>query len=391
MVKKAICFKFIIFVLILFMASVAISMGDINIHLIEEDIVLSSSDLDNIKPNLPLSLKLEDKGSVKRARFKCGGITIKDVNVTLIDDEFVYLGGKPLGIEMKADGLIFSQKMSIITSTGIATPLKDIDVKSGDVLTHVNGIKINDKNSIADILTKSEGNVTLSFLRGNSQFHCNITPAVDSASGQKKLGMWLRDDIQGIGTLTYINPNNMRYGALGHVIRDGESGVIYSKPNGNIYNSTIHKVVKGERGKAGELNGSFNKTTQPLGSIDSNCDFGIFGNYTGGTEGLEKVGLGSKYGVHPGKAYIYTTLQGEKPQKYEIEIIKNTMQNSAKTKGLLLRVTDKRLLESAGGIVQGMSGSPIIQNGKLVGAVTHVFIGDPTKGYGTYVDWMLPN
>ncbi len=204
-------------------------------------------------------------------------------------------------------------------------------------------------------------------------------------TGRKKIGLWLRDGISGIGTLTYVDPSNMRYGALGHPIDESTEYI-----GGAIYGANIYGYIKGEKGKAGELSGSYDPS-DVIGSIDKNNKFGIFGKYRGDIASKEMIPLGSKSTVKPGKAHIYTTIDGCCSKRYEIEIIKCNVQNKADSKGMVIRITDKELLERTNGILQGMSGSPIIQNGKLIGAVTHVFINDPTKGFGMYIDFMLPN
>ncbi|MEG1706661.1 MAG: SpoIVB peptidase S55 domain-containing protein, partial [Clostridia bacterium] len=191
--------------------------------------------------------------------------------------------------------------------------------------------------------------------------------------------------------LTFVK-TDMRYGALGHPICD-QNGEIISTRNGNIYNASISGVIKGEKGKAGELRGTF-AVEEKIGSLVNNCKYGVYGKLDSLPTELSKkdlIKVASPYEVKPGKATVYSTLDENGRMEYEIEIVKVSTQNMKGDKGLVLRVSDTRLLEKTGGIVQGMSGSPIVQNGKLVGAVTHVFINDPTKGYGVLGQWMLDN
>lgn len=387
MVKKLYILRIVLVLAVLIAAIAGMSMNTVNTYMPTSSVDLNMSELDNIETAPPINVTREDKGDETVVSYRLGILPIRKVNVKVKEDKYVLLGGKPLGIAMGVGGMIVTQKMDVVTSNGVKSPFKDVDVRKGDILTHVNGIRVSDTAALTKALSLTGDLVTVSFIRDGQALHYSVTPAIDALSGTKKIGLWLRADVEGIGTLTYVYEESGRYGALGHVIKDYDSGKVYANPDGNIYESNIQGVVKGERGKAGELSGTFSKVNS-IGTIDTNCDFGIFGEYSGDTEGMERVLLGSKYSVRPGKASVRLTIDGNAPDYYDIEIIKNSIQTSAKTKGMLIRVTDKRLLESAGGIVQGMSGSPIVQNGKLVGAVTHVFVADPTKGYATYIDWM---
>lgn len=380
-----------IFILIILVAIVGVAAINSNIYVYDSNISLTINELSEVKAQYPITCDVEQIGNDCKLTYKlCNCLPIKTINVQL-QGKSVYLGGKPLGLAMRVGGLIINRKLDVVTDSGLVSPAKDLDIQSGDILLAINGKKVLTPEEVAKLIGASNGAVTITIKRGEQTINMNIAPVVDALSKTKKLGLWLREDIEGIGTLTYVDKSSGRYGALGHVIKDFESGVVYDRPNGDIYNADIYGVVKGERGKAGELSGGFNKVNASIGTLDTNCDFGVFGYYHGDTQEMQEIKLGSKYSVRPGKAHIYTTVDGNQPKKYEIEIIKNSHQTSAKTRGLLIRVTDKELLSKTGGIVQGMSGSPIIQNGRLIGAVTHVFIGDPTKGYGTYIDWMLPN
>ena len=317
-----------------------------------------------------------------------GGIK-SDKTVKERQREEVYIGGMPIGITLGAEGLIIAGKNDVITKSGIVSPAVGADISNGDILLSVNGFKTKRPEDIAAALKDNGGEkVTLKLKRGNSEFEEKIRPAEDSLTGLRRLGLIVKTDIMGIGTLTYIKAGG-RYGALGHQIADAETG-LKDLSDGDIYGCTIIGVVKGERNKAGELRGLINKSAAPLGTIDKNNHFGIFGEASESLfEKLEKVEIGGKYSVKPGKAEIRTTILGDKPERYDIEIVKTNFQGEKSEKGMIIRITDDRLLKNTGGILQGMSGSPILQNGKLVGAVTHVFINDPTKGYGMYIDWML--
>ncbi|MDR2047644.1 MAG: SpoIVB peptidase [Clostridiales bacterium] len=306
-----------------------------------------------------------------------------------ISYEDVYIGGLPIGISLNTDGLIITGKNDVITKTGVVSPAARSNIMSGDILMFINDARISKPDDISAALKKNKGEeVVLKLRRGKIEFSERVAPAEDSLTGARRLGLIVKTDLMGIGTLTFVK-NDMRYGALGHQITDAETG-LKDLNDGDIYECTIIGIIKGERNRAGELRGLIDKNGGSLGTIDKNNHFGIFGTAANRlTENLEKISVGSKYAVKPGRAYIRTTVAGETSQLYEIEIIKTNFQGDKSEKGMIIRVTDENLLKITGGILQGMSGSPIIQDGKLVGAVTHVFINDPSKGYGMYIDWML--
>ena len=299
--------------------------------------------------------------------------------------KYVSLGGYPLGIDIKVDGMYITSKVSVVTKEGAVCPVEDIDIKAGDMLIAINGEKIYDAKQISELI-KDKENIEITIKRNGELKNFNITPALDVLSNEKKLGLMLQDGIEGIGTMTYTDGEN--FYALGHTIKDMNGEDIKAR-EGKIFDANIIGYAKGQKGKAGELNGSFSTMDNPLGEITANNNYGLYGKLNN-TIDENKVLLGSKDDAKPGAAYIYTTIDGDTPQKYEIQIIKVSKQSSPQEKSMVLRIVDKRLLDTTGGIVQGMSGSPIVQDGKLIGAVTHVFVSDPTKGYGVFIDWMKP-
>lgn len=314
-----------------------------------------------------------------------------DANYPLYTDnivfgEEVYLGGIPLGISVRGEGLIVVGLTDVITVEGAKMPERSGDILVGDMIVAVNGKIVKTlqelKNSILD-----NKPVKLSLKRGEITRSVDITPLLDKLTNTYRIGIMIKEEVNGIGTLSFITLDN-KYGALGHRITDSESGLSYELSQGQIYEATVTGVIKGERGKAGGLKGGFSKLATPVGTIEHNTSFGIFGTFSGKHK-MEKVLVTNKSHVKMGKAQIYTTIEGTTPQYYDIEIVKCSQQNSLSEKGIVFNVTDPRLLEVTGGIVQGMSGSPILQNGKLIGAVTHVFINDPTRGYGIYASFML--
>ncbi|MDE6566082.1 MAG: SpoIVB peptidase [Clostridia bacterium] len=301
----------------------------------------------------------------------------------------VYLGGQPIGVEIKPNGLMIESILPVVTKDGVVTPLSDCDIKKGDLLKKINGQNVLSSEDISSsIENANKDNIELSLTRNGNDFTIIAKAVLDSISGEYKLGLSVSDATDGIGTLTFVDIKDGRYGALGHPIseiygKDGSNSV-----NGFICNANVFSVYKGEKNRAGELVGNLVKDVK-LGNIDTNETQGIFGEYTGDTSGLKKISVASHKNVKPGKAQIVSSAFTGKPTYYDIEIIKACKQEKDKPKGILYRVTDERLIKLCGGIVQGMSGSPIVQKGKLVGAVTHVFLSDSTKGYGTYIDWMI--
>lgn len=299
--------------------------------------------------------------------------------------KYVTLGGYPLGIDIKTQGLYITSKVNVVTKEGAVCPVEECDIKAGDVLYAIDGVNIDDVSDINSLIDAKE-TVEISVKRSDGIKNYTISPATDVLSGQKKLGLLLQDGIEGIGTMTYTDGIN--FFALGHTIKDMNGDNVKAQ-SGNIFNADIVGYEKGQKGKAGELNGSFSTMSEPIGSITANNEYGLYGKLVKQAGG-EKILIGNKSDVKPGSAYIYTTIDKNAPQKYEIQIIKVNRQNAPDEKSMVLRITDKRLLDTTGGIVQGMSGSPIVQDGKLIGAVTHVFVSDPTKGYGVFIEWMQP-
>ena len=313
---------------------------------------------------------------------------VKVMPAALLQEEnTVLLGGYPLGINIHPQGVIITSRVGVVTANGVVTPLAGVEINSGDLLCAINGEQVRNADDISRILNSADGDVTIVISHAGNRKTYTVTPAVDSVNGERKLGVMLQDGISGIGTLTFVDSRG-RYGALGHPVKDAYGNTVEPE-SGSIYPAVIKGVIPGTSGKAGGIKGGkCDGTGGNSGKVASKI-VGIFGKYTGSTQNLIQIEVGARETVQPGKAYIYSTLSGTSPRLYEIEIIKAERQNSPLDKSMVIRVTDRELLAKAGGIVQGMSGSPIIQNGKLVGAVTHVLIDDPTKGYGIYAEWMM--
>ena len=307
-----------------------------------------------------------------------GFIPIKKINVNLLSDESFYVGGVPIGLSINSQGAIV-----------IENDCKTNNIKEGDIITEIEGQKIDDIEDISDILQQaSKDYVSAKLLRKNKEIKATLKTYQEDS--RYKLGLWVKDGVEGVGTLTFASQKTREYGALGHAIVEGVGGNIVPVAKGSLYDCSVLGINKGEKNKPGELRCAFAGNMKKQGSILENSKFGIKGvlNDTTFVDENRVAKLAGRLSVKPGKAKIVSSVSGIR-EEYDIEIIKNSYQKSAKDKSLIFRVKDKRLLELTGGIVQGMSGSPILQDGKIVGAVTHVFTSDPTKGYGVYVDWML--
>lgn len=320
----------------------------------------------------------------------CSAATKDNILAAYAVGEAVYPGGMPIGVTINLDGLLVTDVTGIATSTGNMCPAKDCGVNPGDILLSANGIKLEKSSQLTEIVEKNS-DIVLSVKRGSYQFTTIVSPVIDCISGNKKLGLFVRNNTSGIGTMTYMRSDGS-YGALGHPIINSATGEIIEVKSGKLYESKILGLTKGRSGKAGELKGMIKRECGEIGTVDENTPYGIYGTLTKKmTNDIsdEPMTAAGRTAARCGKAKILTTIEGEKPKFYDIEIVKCVKQKKKSEKGLVLKVTDKELIEKSGGIVQGMSGSPIFQNDKLIGAVTHVFINDPTRGYGIYIDFML--
>lgn len=286
--------------------------------------------------------------------------------------------GKAVGIKLFADGVLV---VSIDDSSPAA-------LQEGDLLLRCNGEKITSTEHLQALLQQNGGQeLTLTLRRGGKTLALQATPT-QSQDGAWRLGVWTRDSMAGVGTLTYYDPLTGAYGALGHGITDTDTAQLMSLSSGSIMETTVKAVKKGQKGEPGELKGDFS-VQRDVGSVSANTGSGIFGTVADGSfiSGAA-IPVAQRSEVSTGPATILCTISGDEAREYSVEILR-LCPGSQDGRDLLLRVTDEALLETTGGIVQGMSGSPILQNGKLVGAVTHVLINDPSQGYGILIEHML--
>ena len=292
------------------------------------------------------------------------------------------VGGQVVGIQMSTKGVLVAGLSEVETADGVCTPAKSAGIRQGDIIIKANGKTVSKAADVIAAVEEAGGQpVKLCIERENKKMELEVRPAC-SAEGQWLLGMWLRDGISGIGTITFQDPESGVYGALGHSISDSESGIQLPVCQGSICDAQILSVNPGTSGAPGELNGCAD-LGKALGSIALNTDCGIFGEgYSAlGTRKLESGQLAT------GPATIVSTINGRYTGEYAVEV--NRVYRDSGGQHAMISVTDPELLEKTGGIVQGMSGSPLLQNGKIVGAVTHVFVSDPSKGYAVSIDDML--
>lgn len=319
-----------------------------------------------------------------------GVIPVKNVEISVLPTTKIVPGGKTAGIKLFTKGLMCVGTEEIKGKDGKRVNAEDIGLKNADMILKANNIELSTVEQFAGIVSGSDGNAILLTVETDGKtWEKEISP-VNTKDGYK-LGIWVRDSTAGIGTITFSDPLTHTYGALGHPITDVDTGAIMPIKNGSISGTKIVSVKKGKAGAPGELNGVFDPVGEEKGVIIKNTRQGIYGILNDALETQETetpLPVASNSQVKTGKAEIYSNVDGEKVEKFEVEIIK-IMRHAVDDKNMIIKVTDERLLEKTGGIVQGMSGSPIIQNGKIIGAVTHVFINDPTKGYGIFIEKML--
>ena len=317
-------------------------------------------------------------------------IPVKEVAVHVVEKRYVMPSGIPIGIYTKTKGILIIGTGKVTASDGLVYEPADQIVQSGDYILSVNGKTVSRKEELVELVNASGGKaVVLKILREEKTIELKIKPVL-LQDNSYKLGIWVRDDMAGVGTLTYIC-QDLKYGALGHPVSDGDTGTMIRLAEGKVYDTDIVGIVKGKDGSPGELTGVINyKEENCLGNIEENTPTGINGTLNKMPEEMEDayVEVGMKQDIHTGEAYILSSLDGSL-QQYRIDIDEVDLNCKEENKGILFHVTDDLLLSETGGIVQGMSGSPILQDGKIIGAVTHVFISDATKGYGVFIEKML--
>ena len=348
--------------------------------------------------NLGKSLTLNgvDEGNANLQIKLLGVIPVKNYNVSVVDRPMVIPGGNAIGVRMNTKGVLVVAVTDVIDIEGNrASPARDAGLKVGDSIIEIDGEKIISSEQVVNLLNSAKDKeIELLILRNKSQFTTRTKSIQCLQDNAYRLGIWVRDKTSGIGTMTFYDEDTDTFGALGHGITDVDTGKLLTVEKGLVMNAKISDIEQGKKGTPGEIRGVFYKTDEILGEIDRNNSFGIYGSLVDNKHEIkskEKIPIGFKEDVKLGKAYILSTLEEDNVERFEIEIQKIEHQDSPSQKSMIIKVTDENLLNRTGGIVQGMSGSPIIQGDRLIGAVTHVFVNDPTKGYGIYIEWMLEN
>lgn len=340
------------------------------------------------KPGATVSVFSNDVGNATVSTRLFGFLPWRAVHVSVVPRENVLVGGESIGVILHSRGLIVIgfQRIGVHQDS----PAANASVEIGDVVEKVNGTTVHSVEELRQIVHRTAGPVQLDLRHGTTRRRVVVTPTTDT-EGYTHLGMFVRERATGVGTLTFYDAKHHRFGALGHLVSDADTGQRIDG-TGPVYASEVTGVVKGTPGNPGEKRGRFVRTGGQLGQIDENTQYGVFGSMQklpSSNSGDVLLPVATPDQVHTGEAQLWTVISGQVVTPYRVEIENLVRQSHPATKSMVVHVTDRRLLDEAGGIIQGMSGSPIVQDGRLVGAVTHVFVSDPTRGYGVYAMWMV--
>ena len=379
-----------------------------NITSIPNNLILLQGENLNIKTLLGLSINYDDGKAIQAVSsednkigektgkidlsLNFAGFNIKDLTVNVIPNTVVIPGGEAIGLRLYTSGVLVIGMSEIQgEDNNNYMPYKDSGIKEGDMITKIDDETITCTSDLVTKVNESNGNsVKITYVRDGNNYNTEIIPKKTSENDYK-LGLWVRDAASGVGTISFYDPKTGDFGALGHGIMDIDTEELINIAKGDIVTSKIISVVKGEKGKPGELQGSIDNG-KIIGKVYKNTNFGIYGkldNLNNLNNNNKEMEVMPRNEVKEGKASILCTLDNNIQEEYEIEIEKTYPSTQRSNKNMIIKVTDERLLEKTGGIVQGMSGSPIIQDGKFVGAVTHVMVNTPEKGYGIFADTML--
>lgn len=341
-----------------------------------------------------LSLEAKRHGKDEMV-LELAGFPVKKVDVNVLKDFKVRPGGQSIGVKLNTVGVLVVGHHQVQADEGRVSPGEKAGIKKGDIITEINGQQI---EKMADVgpFVKQAGEdgkpLNVVIKRENEKIKTQLQPEKDVNENTYKLGLYIRDSAAGIGTMTFYHPQSKKYGALGHVISDMDTKKPIVVGDGQIVRSTVTSIEKGGKGNPGEKLARFSSDREVIGNIRRNSPFGIFGELNKDiSNGVfdKPLPIALSHQVKEGPAKILTVVNNDEVNLFDIEIVSTIPQKFPATKGMVIKVTDPELLEKTGGIVQGMSGSPIIQGDKLVGAVTHVFVNDPTSGYGVHIEWML--
>ena len=380
---------------------------------IPKKIILFEGQSYEINKSLPVTAKLSNDQAITLSNTKdsisidgkaagsnelildIAGFPIKKVDVEIIDDFKLVPGGQSIGVKLNTIGVLVVGHHLVSTEQGRSSPGEEAGIKVGDIITEINGKVIQKMADVSEFVQSAgeeKQSLDLVIQREEKTIRAKLTPQKDEAEDTYKLGLYIRDSAAGIGTMTFYHPDTKKYGALGHVISDADTKKPIVVKDGQIVSSTVTSIERGSNGDPGEKLARFSPNKEVIGNIKRNSPFGIFGSLKGNIQNElmdEAIPITLSHQVKEGPAEMLTVVDGTKVEKFDIEIVSSVPQKFPAIKGMVLKVTDEKLLKKTGGIVQGMSGSPIIQDGKLIGAVTHVFVNDPTSGYGVHIEWML--
>ena len=362
-----------------------ITSGIIIAERLPSEFFVSDASLFNINTALPVSIHAENDNvsSGYNAQLKLMGvIPIKNISIRVVEQKYVSLCGTPFGVKIFTDGVMVVGLGDIYTEKGTSNPAKKAKIEIGDIIVSINNKEVYNNNEVAKLIETSNGKpLELVLIRHGKKQTCTLTAVLSTDDGLYKAGMWIRDSSAGIGTLTFINEKENTFGGLGHGICDIDTGNIIPLSCGEIVPVTLTEITKSSAGKPGELKGFLNDTT--LGNLCANSEKGVYGNvvssYTKNT-----YAVAPKHEIIEGDALVLTTLPGKETKFYSCKIEKINYDQKNLTRNLIVKITDEQLLDITGGI-----GSPIVQNGKFIGAITHVFVNNPALGYGIFAENML--
>ncbi len=363
----------------------------------QHELVASAQEITDKETNYPFLSNIElhpSEINEDKVLYKVGNFPIKKVNINVLKNHEIVPGGQSIGVQLHTRGVLVVGHHLVSNMEKEKSPAEEANIMVGDIIVEMDGKKISNLTDIKDIVqTAGEKNkkIAIKLKRGKEYIETKLQPTYNKKEDAYQIGVYIRDSTTGIGTVSFYDRTTGKYGALGHVISDADTKKPIEIHHGKIVNSLITHIEKGNRGLPGEKQAEFSMNDEKLGTIEKNSPFGIFGKIDPKKlkDEQKPLPIGLAKDVKKGPAHILTVVEGDKVEKFDIEVVNSIPQTHPSTKGMIIKVTDQRLIDKTGGIVQGMSGSPIIQDGKLIGAVTHVFVNDPTSGYGVHIEWML--
>jgi len=320
--------------------------------------------------------------------FCAAGFRAESISVSSRPERQVYVSGEIFGIKLYTNGVIVVGTQAVDTAEQRINPAARAGIEVGDIIISINNIDVFSSNEVSSVLNDNNGEAYKIKIKRNERYKTFIlTPAYSEREGCYKAGMWVRDSTAGIGTITYYDKKSGNFASLGHQVNDVDTNELMPLLDGEAVSAKVTKIQKARAGTTGMLSCDFEECS--IGRLLENTQTGLYGAYSNIGESAYPINVASKREVKQGKAQILTTVDEDKPKLYDIEIIRVKLKSSREQKDIVFRITDKELLEKTGGIIQGMSGSPVIQNNKLVGAVTHVIVSNPKKGYAVFAQTML--